>query len=119
MPEYPSNITIHVNTNNTNHFSPEHSYVAPSGQVTLKSTGNSAANVCTYQNGSLTPVFTSGSPPYAATTGSGTQYTLLSTISGQITIQTTTSSTCSSTPSSGDDRDHVRGGRNGTINVGG
>lgn len=118
MPEYPSNITIHVNKNNTNHFSPEHSYVATSGQVTLKSDGNSAVNVCTYQNGSLIPIFTSGSPPYAATTGNGTPYTLRSTIYGQITIQTTDSNTCSSAPGAGD-HGHAQGGRNGTINVGG
>lgn len=120
MPNNQNNIKIHVNTNTgDSHFSPKDSYVVTGGKVTLQSTANSPINVCTYQGGSLKTVFTSGGPPYAATPGDGTQYTLLPTISGKIVIQTSSTSTCPSTPDDGGERGHgKRDGKNGTINVG-
>lgn len=87
-------------------FTPKKVSVAKSGDVTLQSTTGSDIPVFTHVGTLLTAVFNEGAPPYAATTGSGTKYTLKASIAGDVALDFTDPATPSL-------------GGNGTINVGG
>lgn len=115
--KYAKHVTIVVQENDQPN--PKNSYVEPDGKVTLKAAGKQSINVCTYVNKVLTKVFTSGDPPYAATPGGGTDYTLASGIGKKtvIAFENTSSDKCADKPS--DDHGQGGGGTNGTINVGG
>ena len=87
-------------------------------QVKLESTGMTDFSVCTYQGGTSKDVFKGSAAPYTA---DGSTYTLLSGITGAITLVATTLGSCATTLSHRHEDDDCRGlgGMNGTINVGG
>ena len=100
--------SISVSTDGVS-FTPSKSSVAKSGEVTLKSTAGSDIPVFTHVGTALTAVFNEGDPPYSATTGSGTKYTLKSSIAGDVALDFTDPAP-TFVPALGG---------NGTINVGG
>jgi hypothetical protein len=87
---------------------PSDSTVAIGGDVTLISKTGSNIRVFTHVSGSLTDVFNEPSP-YIATTGSGTKYTLKSSVTGKVSFDLTDPVPVIAPALGG----------NGTINVGG
>ncbi len=104
MPSNTDNITI--TGSNSQPFAPPSSSVAIGGTVNFL---GSSGTVSTFMNGTSATVFTSGAPPYSVP-HSG--YTLLSSISGTITIQY-------NAPSGSERSGGPQTGSNGTITVSG
>jgi hypothetical protein len=104
MPSNTDNIT--VTTSNQNPFNPQNSSVAAGGTVNFL---GRSGTVTTFVNGSSRQVFSQGSPPYSVPYSG---YTLLSSISGLVTIQY-------NAPSDNERSGGPQTGANGTINVGG
>lgn len=103
----PSNISITVTASNQVPFAPRNSSVALGGTVKFQ---GSSGSVDTLVNNVRTTIFSQGNPPYSVP-HSG--YTLISTISGTVTIKYIAPSL------SGREEEPPTTPTNGTINVGG
>jgi len=100
---FPKSVSVTVDSNGC---TPSSKSVATGGDVTLTSKTGSNVLVYTHMGGSLTAIFNEGVPPYSATTGGGTRYTLKASITGAVSFDL-------------EDPAAAPLGGNGTINVGG